>query len=334
MANDRKEETAMLQGMLRFWKHPGAHVVVGRAALAYFVVVVCLISLTGVCRADNPPDSSTPPIQWSRGPMTARLGSIAEIDVPKGYVFADGDGARKVLELTHNPSSGAELGIIAPQSDKESWFVLFEFNDVGYVKDDEKESLDAAKILANIQEGTEEANEERQKRGWKAFHVNGWYTPPYYDSETNNLTWAVNGSEDNGTNPSINYSVRILGRRGTMNVDLVLDPNDMAATEPRFKALMSAFHYTGGNRYADFAQGDKIASYGLTALIAGGATAVAIKTGLFAKLWKLIIVLFLAIISAIKKLWNKARSAVTGSRDPEDEFPRSIQGPDQGHVDS
>ena len=312
----------MLHAMPRLGKYGDTRSVVRRAAQACFAAVaVCLISFSGVCRADSPPDSGTPPIQWSRGPMTARLGTIAEIDLPKGYVFADGAGARKFLELTHNTSSGSEVGIIAPQSDQESWWVLFEFNDVGYVKDDEKGSLDPAKILASIKEGTEEANDERRKHGWKAFHVYGWYTPPYYDSVTNNLTWAISGAEDSGANNSINYSVRILGRRGTMNVDLVLDPNEMAATEPKFKSLMSAFHFTGGNRYADFAQGDRIASYGLTALIAGGATAVAIKTGLFAKLWKLIIVVFLAVIGAIRKLWNKAKGVMTGSRTPEDEFP-------------
>ena len=253
--------------------------------------------------------------------MTAKLGDIAEIDLPNGYLFADGNGARQFLELTHNPTDGGELGIIVPQSDKESWFVLFEFDEVGYVKDDEKTSMDATKILDNIQKNTESANAERQKRGWKAFHVNGWYTQPYYDVQTNNLTWAVNGSEDNGESPSVNYSIRILGRRGTMNVDLVLDPADMAATEPKFKSLLSGFRFTGGNRYADFVKGDKVASYGLTALIAGGATAVAIKTGLFAKFWKLLVVLFAALVGAIKKLWNKAKNAVTGNRDPKDEFP-------------
>lgn len=286
-----------------------------RRLVLVFVLFICSGLAFGQER------SSPPPIQWSRGPMTAKLGDIAEINLPQGYVFAGGADARKFLEFTHNPSSGSELGIIAPQSDQESWFVLFEFNDLGYVKDDEKESLDAAKILANIQKDTEEANAERQKRGWKVFHVNGWYTQPFYDSETNNLTWAVNGSEDNGANPSVNYSVRILGRRGTMNVDLVLDPNDMTGTEPKFKALMSGFRFTGGNRYADFVKGDKTASYGLTALIAGGATAVAIKTGLFAKLWKLLVVFILAIVGAIKKLWHKTKSAVTGTRDPKDEFP-------------
>jgi uncharacterized membrane-anchored protein len=160
-----------------------------------------------------------------------------------------------------------------------------------------------------------------KKRGWKAFHINNWYTQPYYDLQTHNLTWAVNGSEDNGVNPSVNYSVRILGRRGTMNVDLILDPADMAVTGPKFKFLLSGFHFTGGNRYADFVKGDKVASYGLTALIAGGATAVAIKTGLFAKFWKLLVVLLAAIVGAIKKLWNKAKNAVTGDRDPKDEFP-------------
>ena len=286
-------------------------------------VALCMFATFCACQVVGQQKPSPPPIQWSRGPTTAKLGTIGEINVPKGYVFADATGARKFLELTQNPSSGDELGIIAPQSDQDTWFVLFEFKDLGYVKDDDKQSLDAAKILVNIQKGTEDANAERQKRGWKAFHVNGWYTNPYYDSETNNLTWAVNGSEDNGVNPTVNYSVRILGRRGTMNVDLVLDPGDLSGVEPKFKSLMTGFHFTGGNRYAEFVQGDKVASYGLTALIAGGATAVAIKTGLFAKLWKFLVFIVLAIVAAIKKLFTKAKAVVTGSRDPKDEFPHA-----------
>jgi uncharacterized membrane-anchored protein len=274
-----------------------------------------------IARADEPQKSSAPPIKWSKGPTTAKLGSIAEINVPEGYLFSDGEGARKFLELSHNPSSGSELGLIVPQSESESWFVLFEFNDSGYVKDDDKSSLDSTKILESIEKNTEDANAERQKHGWHAFHVTGWYTQPYYDSQTNDLTWATNGSEDKGANPAVNYSVRILGRNGTMSVDLVLDPNDLPKTEPRFKALMDGFHFTDGNRYADFVQGDKLAGYGLTALVAGGATAVAIKTGLFAKLWKLIVVALAAILGALKKLWKKTKTMVSGEPESKQEFP-------------
>ena len=227
------------------------------------------------------------------------------------------------MELNQNPPSGAEVGLIVPKSEQEDWFVLFEFDDVGYVKDDEKDSLNASAILQNLQKGTEDSNEERRRRGWKPFHINGWYTQPFYDTQTNNLTWAVNGSEDNNQSPVVNYSVRILGRRGTMNVDLVLDPGAVATTEPRFKELLTGFRFTEGNRYADFVKGDKVAKYGLTALIAGGATAVAIKSGLLAKLWKLIVVFIAAIAGAIKRFWQKLKGGFTGERNPKDEFPSS-----------
>lgn len=95
-------------------------------------------SNSAVAHADDPQKSNPPVIKWIKGPTTAKLGTIAEIDVPEGCLVADGEGARKFLELTHNPTSGAELGIVVPQSEKETWFVLFEFSDVGYVKDDDK----------------------------------------------------------------------------------------------------------------------------------------------------------------------------------------------------
>ena len=295
----------------------------GWRSSSHLFAALCLIFLSSSARAQSGQTQSPKPnpIHWVKGPCRAKLGDIAEVEIPKGFLFADGNGARKYMEMAQNPTSGSELGLIAPESENETWFVLFEFGNVGFVKDDDKSSLDESAILKTIQEATEKANEERRKRNWKPFHVSGWHTLPFYDSQTNNLTWAVNGSEDNNENPIVNYSVRVLGRRGTMDVDLVMEPKDLVSVEPKFKQLMSGFHFTGGNRYADFVQGDKLAGYGLTALIAGGATAVAIKTGLFAKLWKFLIVALAAFGAWLKKLWGKTKSVVTGERDPKDEFP-------------
>jgi uncharacterized membrane-anchored protein len=293
------------------------------AALALLPFAVAIYA------ADTPQNASVPnPIQWQKGPMVARLGNNAEIPVPNDFIFTDGDGARKFMELNQNPTDGLEVGLITPKSDKENWFVLFEFEEVGYVKDDDRSSLDADALLKSIQDGTEDANKERKEKGWTPFHINGWYTRPFYDSQTNNLTWAVNGSEDQGANPSVNYSVRILGRRGNMRVDLVLDPKDMAAVEPQFKSLMNGFRFKQGNRYADFVKGDKLAGYGLTALIAGGAGAVAAKTGLLAKFWKLIVAMFAAIwkflvlvfaaiATRIKQLWAKITGMFSRKKDPD-----------------
>jgi uncharacterized membrane-anchored protein len=100
-----------------------------------------------------------------------------------------------------------------------------------------------------------------------------------------------------------------------MRVDLVTDPETVAATLPRFRQVMTGFSFTQGSRYADFVAGDKVAEYGLTALIAGGATAVAMKTGLFAKLlaalaglWKIIAVGFAALATRIKNIAAAVRA--------------------------
>ena len=75
----------------------------------------------------------------------------------------------------HNPTSGTELGIL---TDKDlDIFVLFEFEDIGYVKDAEKDKLDGDDILKSIREGNEASNEARKERGWPAITIVGWHTP-------------------------------------------------------------------------------------------------------------------------------------------------------------
>ena len=272
--------------------------------------------------AQNAPPAVIP---WQDGPTVGRLGSIAQITVPQGYRFAGQAGAIKLLELTQNPSSGHELGALVPNSkddSKDVWFVIFEFNETGYIKDDEKDKLDSAAILKSLQEGTEESNKVRKERGWQQFHVAGWNKPPFYNPRTNNLTWAIRGVADAlGDQPqgeSINYSLRILGRRGTMNVDLVLAPRQVDAVVPEFENLMSGFSYVEGQKYAEFRAGDKVAEYGLTALVVGGAAAAVVKSGLLAKFWKLIVLGFVALAGAIKKIIAYIRRMLSGNAAAED----------------
>ena len=251
--------------------------------------------------------SSGADIEWQVGPTVATLGSVAQINVPAGYRFTGPEGAKRVMEMTQNPASGKEVGILAPVASGDSskaWFVIFTFRNTGYVKDDEKDKLDADKILKSISRGTESANEIRRRRGWPPVHVVGWSKKPYYDAETNNLTWAIRGrtgdAQDDASD-AINYSTRILGREGTMHVDLVVSPEDFVGTVEEFETLMSEFEYTDGHKYAQWKEGDPIAEYGLTALIVGGAGAVALKSGLLSKLWKVIVIGVAAVLSAVRK---------------------------------
>lgn len=240
-------------------------------------------------------------VNFKKGPCAGSLGGQAEIKVPSGYLFAEGPEAVKLLEMMENPTSGSELGILAPKNF--DWFVVFEFDEVGYVKDDEKDKLDADAILKSIRQGTEEANKERKRRGWGTLELVGWEQKPGYNDRTKNLEWATRGRSKEGD--SINYNTRLLGRHGVMSANLVTGPDELSKVTPIYKKLLEGFTYKSGSRYAEFKPGDKIAKYGLTALITGGAAAVALKTGLFQKLWKLGVVVLVGIGAAIKKLFGR-----------------------------
>jgi uncharacterized membrane-anchored protein len=280
-----------------------------RRVTAALVIFFC----GGIAVAQGEKTAPAPDIEWKKGPALCDLGSVAQISLSEGYVFTGAKGTKTLMELMHNPVSGQELGTIMPIRSKEdgSWFVVFEFASVGFVTDTDRDKLDADGLLKSIREGTENANKIRKERHWATMSITGWNTPPFYDTKTNNLTWAIDGvstlseSPNKATESVVNYSTRLLGRNGVMTIDLVLDPGSLPRVLPKYRELVATVSYKPGNRYAEFKQGDKLAGYGLTALVAGGAGAIAAKTGLLAKFWKLIVGAVIALGALLKKVWAK-----------------------------
>ncbi|MBK7641528.1 MAG: DUF2167 domain-containing protein [Planctomycetes bacterium] len=242
-------------------------------------------------------------LEFKQGPCDGQLGAQAHIAVPEGFYFLDGDHARKLLELNQNLTSGTELGALwhTGGGPEQSWWVFFEFSNDGYIKDDDTD-IDADGLLKQMQEATDVGNAERQKRGWPQMQLLGWHKAPFYDPRTHNLTWSKLVEAEG--EQTINWSTRLLGREGVMSVDLVLGPERVDAALPIFGSLLEGFEFNSGHKYAEFTSGDKLADYGLAALIAGGAGAVALKTGLFAKLWKLILIPILALGGWLKKFFG------------------------------
>jgi uncharacterized membrane-anchored protein len=236
---------------------------------------------------------------WQEAGSTGRISSVAELTVPEGCKFTGRAGVPGFLEATHNlPDRSVAAVLLCPTPDTvSSWFVLYKYDPSGLVRDTEKNALDADKILTTIKEATDRSNDERERRGWDKMYVTGWITPPYYDQATHNLTWALEGLSSDGES-SANRSVRLLGRGGVVSAELVADPARLDAIVPDFNKSIEATHFVAGQTYSEWREGDKIASYGLVALVAGGAGVAATKLGLFAKLGKFIV----AAVIAIKKL--------------------------------
>ena len=262
-------------------------------------------------------------ISWADGPADGRLGDVAHLSVPENCRFTESKGAKTFLELTQNPTSGTEVGLLLcstptadASADPQRWFVVYEYDASGYVKDDEKTQLDADKILSTLREGNAAGNRERRRRGWSELTLDGWIRPPYYDESTNNLTWATRVIADGDT--AANHSVRLLGRGGVMKVDLVTDPTGLGIVLPSFDGVIATTKFNPGNTYAEWRSGDKVAAYGLTALVAGGA---AVKLGLFGKLWKLILASGKAIIVGVVAVGAWLRSLFRRKKTQTDPTP-------------
>jgi uncharacterized membrane-anchored protein len=243
-------------------------------------------------------------IEWEAGPITGRLGREAEVQVPEGCRFTAAAGTKTFMELNENPVSGDERGTILCRGQEEgsgTWFVVFTYRASGYVKDDERGSIDADKLLKTMRQGNKAGNAERRRRGWETLEIDGWSRPPYYDEQTNNLTWGLRIIGASG-DTTINHSVRLLGRGGVMEVELVAGPAMAEEAMPAFESIVAGHSYVAGQRYAEWRAGDKVAEYGLTALVAGGAAAAAAKSGLLGKLGKGIVALAVAAVAGLRSL--------------------------------
>lgn len=246
------------------------------------------------------------PPGMTAGPAKVTLGENAELSVPEGVVFGDAATARKIMEQSGNLVSNQEAGILLMKGST----VIFEFDPVGYVKDDDKDKLDPEKMLSSLREGQEEANKELAKLGRPQLELTRWAVKPHYDDATHNMEWApVVKNKENG-HETVNYNVRLLGRRGVMEATLLVNPEGLEAELPVFRGTLKGFGFKAGEDYASWREGDKVAEYGLAALVTGGAVAVAAKSGLLGKLWKLIVAGVAALVAGIQKLFGKKQTTV------------------------
>lgn len=277
------------------------------------LVVFCVLAAgmgTSPAQTSQPQKSK---INLIKGPATAHLSNVANIDLPAGYFFVDGKDYRAMLKSEGEPVSGRELGLLS--STNRDFSVIFEFDDIGYVKDDDKDRLNADKLLESIKRGTADANKQRAEAGRPPIEVIGWEIPPKYDATTHNLEWAIRGAVEG--KQILNYNTRLLGRKGVMEVVLVVQPEQLSDTLPAFRKLLAGYTFQTGGSYAEYRPGDKIAKYGLGALVLGGAAVGAAKLGLLTWLlvflkkgWKLVVVGFAAMASFFKKLFT-GRSSKT-----------------------
>jgi uncharacterized membrane-anchored protein len=223
-------------------------------------------------------------------------GGIATLDLPANFRYLDTADSARLLEAWGNPPGTESLGMIVPAGVNpmaaESWGVVITYDKDGHVKDDDADGIDYTKLLKEMQEGLQESNAERKKQGYRAMSLIGWAEQPHYDKASHKLYWAKELQSEGAAHHGLNYNIRVLGREGVLVLNAVAGIGQLDQIRTEMQQLTSFTNFTAGNRYADFNGGtDKVAEYGIAALVAGG---VAAKLGFFGKM--------LALLLAFKKL--------------------------------
>ena len=103
-------------------------------------------------------------------------------------------------------------------------------------------------------------------------------------------------------------------------MNAVASMDQLAEIDAQTPKILGMVDFKEGNRYADFdPKVDKVAKYGLAALVAGGALAAAAKLGFLKLLWlgilaakKFIIIGIAALVTFFKKLFNRGNNSSGG----------------------
>lgn len=280
---------------------------VSRAVLAISLTLAAFSALAAPSEEEIQSQIRT--LAWQRGPGAGSLSGKAAIQIPAdGAMLAYADSS-KFLELLGNlPSADSNIVV------GENWFAAFSFVEEGYVKDDEK--IDAVALMEQMKKNQELSNQERQKRGLPLMYVDGWFVAPHYDKETHRLEWGTKLHTSSSDDPIVNYTVRLLGRNGHESATLVSDPANLEADVKSFKMTLATFNFNAGEKYSEFREGDRVAAYGLGALVVGGAAAVAAKSGFWKVLlggllagWKFVAAAVIALVMGMAKMFGKRSKA-------------------------
>lgn len=252
----------------------------------------------------------------TKGPADIKLVDQAVLKIPGGQAFIPEAEAGRLLQAMGNRAGDGLLGLVMPLG-KAEWFVVARNNKSGYVKGDDAKEWKADDLLKSLKEGTEDANAERRKRGIPEIEIIGWVQPPAYDAGTHRLVWSLSsktkGAKD-AADAGINYNTYALGREGYISMNLVTSLDSIERDKPVAHGLLAALNFNEGKRYGDFnASTDKVAEYGLAALVGGIAAKklglLALIGGFLLKFWKLAALGVVAVGAIATKLLGRKKSA-------------------------
>jgi uncharacterized membrane-anchored protein len=255
-------------------------------------------------------DSVEKTMRYEHGNISVQNGN-ANLHLPQGFKFINASQSQYILEdLWQNLPDASVLGMIVSDSFRinsmtNSWVFVVTYDGMGYVKDDDADDIDYDDLLKDLKEAQTQANLQRAKLGYGQMNLVGWASKPYYDKQNKVLHWAkeltVAGDETN----TLNYDVRVLGRKGVLSLNAVADMDQLEVVKKNIPAILKMASFGKGHTYSEFNPDvDEVAAWTIGGLVAGK---ILVKAGMLAgllKFWKLIAI---GLVAAGSFIWKFVR---------------------------
>jgi len=266
-------------------------------------------------------ESAPPRLHYQTGEIVLP-NKVATLHLNSDYRYLDPQETEKLLVAWGNPPDAAKdsEGTVVPAAvdpfSEGGWAVVLSYEKEGHVDDSDARKIDYTKLMSDMKESTDDENSERVKAGYGSMKLVGWATEPRYDASAHKMYWAKE-LDFGGTQHTLNYDVRVLGREGVLSMNAVAGMNQLGSIRQDMGSLLQLADFNAGYRYEEYNKGtDKLAGYGLAALVAGG---VAAKLGFFAKAFALILaakkIIFAGLIAAggVISKWFKGKKEPAAS---------------------
>jgi uncharacterized membrane-anchored protein len=297
-----------------------------KIALAFAALFLCATSLFAGGGKDSAEavlmkelkylDSVQKAMKYEKGKIELSNG-ITQLNVPKGFKFLNAEQSNFVLSsVWGNPPQTGVLGMIFPDNsspiDQGSYAFIITYEEMGYVKDDDADKINYDDLLKQIQEEEVAENKSRALQGYGAINMVGWASKPFYDKEKKVLHWAKNLKFADADENTLNYEVRILGRKGILSMNAVAKMTELDSVKKNIDVVLAMPSFKEGSAYKDFdSKTDNIAAWTIGSLVAGK---ILLKVGFLAGLgkillasWKFILIGLAALGGGIKKFFGKKK---------------------------
>ncbi|MBW4360730.1 DUF2167 domain-containing protein [Flavobacterium taihuense] len=276
-------------------------------------------------------DSIEKTFRYEHGSINLKNG-IGKINIPNGFKYLNPVQAERVLvDLWGNPKGeNLTLGLLLPENQgvmsQNGYVFNIQYDEIGHVEDDDADDVDYDDLLAEMQKETVEENKERQKGGYDPVTIVGWAAKPFYDKDRKILHWAKEIKFGKSSINTLNYNIRILGRKGVLVLNAIATENELPLVQKDISKVLDIVQFNDGYKYEDFDSNvDEVAAWTIGGLVAGKVLA---KVGLFAviaKFGKLIVLGLLGFFGAFK---NKVKGWFSKRKNTEnEEEPRELEEP-------